>query len=114
MQHTVDKDRYTPMSYAAYTKAYDEASALMAQMFDSDGNPTEANKPDKQQTLEALAEKLEAAWKNLDERVSYNGKDGETRVKLMASALEELNRRFSAPARWTAIRRKALRPCRAR
>lgn len=97
MQHTVDKDRYTPMSYAAYTKAYDEASALMAQMFDSDGNPTEANKPDKQQTLEALAEKLEAAWKNLDERVSYNGKDGETRVKLMASALEELNRRFSAP-----------------
>lgn len=97
MQHTVDKDRYTPMSYAAYTKAYDEASVLMAQMFDSDGNPTEANKPDKQQTLEALAEKLEAAWKNLDERVSYNGKDGETRVKLMASALEELNRRFSAP-----------------
>lgn len=97
MQHTVDKNRYTPMSYAAYTKAYDEASALMAQMFDSDGNPTEANKPDKQQTLEALAEKLEAAWKNLDERVSYNGKDGETRVKLMASALEELNRRFSAP-----------------
>ena len=70
MQHTVDKDRYTPMSYAAFTKAYDEASALMASMFDSDGNPTEANKPDKQQTLEALAEKLEAAWKDLDERVS--------------------------------------------
>ena len=90
MQHTVDKDRYTPMSYAAFTKAYDEASALMASMFDSDGNPTEANKPDKQQTLEALAEKLEAAWKDLDERVSYNGTDGEKQATLTVSAIRYL------------------------
>lgn len=90
MQHTVSKDRYTPVSYAAFTKAYDEASTLMAPMFDEKGKPTEANKSDKQETLKALAGKLEAAWKDLDERVSYNGTSGEKQATLTVGAIRYL------------------------
>ena len=92
MQHTVSKDRYTPVSYAAFTKAYDEASALMASMFDEKGNPTDANTSanGKQETLEALAKKLEAAWKDLDERVSYNGTSGEKQATLTVGAIRYL------------------------
>lgn len=93
------KDDYTPRTWAAYAEVRDRAEAMMASMFDGEGNPTDANTSanGKQDELEALAAELTSKREALDLRVSKYGKDGETRVKLMASALEELNRRFSAP-----------------
>ena len=91
-----EKDDYTPRSWAAYSEAKDAAIALMDTMF-ADGEPTQANKATANDTISAAAESLRNKQKALDLRVSKYGKDGETRVKLMASALEELNRRFSAP-----------------
>ena len=91
-----EKDDYTPRSWAAYSEAKDAAIALMGTMF-ADGKPTQANKATANDTISAAAESLRNKQKALDLRVSKYGKDGETRVKLMASALEELNRRFSAP-----------------
>ena len=91
-----EKDDYTPRSWAAYSEAKDAAIALMGTMF-ADGEPTQANKATANDTISAAAESLRNKQKALDLRVSKYGKDGETRVKLMASALEELNRRFSAP-----------------
>ncbi len=93
------KDDYTPRTWAAYAEVRDRAEAMMAGMFDDKGNPTDANTSanGKQDELEALAAELTSKREALDLRVSKYGKDGETRVKLMASALEELNRRFSAP-----------------
>lgn len=94
-----EKDDYTPRTWAAYAEVRDRAEAMMASMFDGEGNPTDANTSanGKQDELEALAAELTSKREALDLRVSKYGKDGETRVKLMASALEELNRRFSAP-----------------
>lgn len=93
------KDDYTPRTWAAYAEVRDRAEAMMASMFDDKGNPTDANTSanGKQDELVALAVELTSKREALDLRVSKYGKDGETRVKLMASALEELNRRFSAP-----------------
>lgn len=93
------KDDYTPRTWAAYAEVRDRAEAMMASMFDGEGNPTDANTSanGKQDELVALAVELTSKREALDLRVSKYGKDGETRVKLMASALEELNRRFSAP-----------------
>ena len=93
------KDDYTPRTWAAYAEVRDRAEAMMASMFDDKGNPTDANTSanGKQDELESLSAELTSKRESLDLRVSKYGKDGETRVKLMASALEELNRRFSAP-----------------
>lgn len=91
-----EKDDYTPRSWAAYSEAKDAATALMDTMF-ADGKPTQANNASANDTINAAAKRLRDAQAALDLRVSKYGKDGETRVKLMASALEELNRRFSAP-----------------
>ena len=93
------KDDYTPRTWAAYVEVRDRAEAMMASMFDDKGNPTDANTSanGKQDELESLSAELTSKRESLDLRVSKYGKDGETRVKLMASALEELNRRFSAP-----------------
>lgn len=91
-----EKDDYTPRSWAAYSEAKDAAIALMGTMF-ADGEPTQANKVSANDTINAAAKRLRDAQAALDLRMSKYGKDGETRVKLMASALEELNRRFSAP-----------------
>lgn len=87
------KDDYTPRTWAAYAEVRDRAEAMMASMFDGEGNPTDANTSanGKQDELEALAAELTSKREALDLRVSKYGKDGETRVKLMASALEELN-----------------------
>lgn len=91
-----EKDDYTPRSWAAYSEAKDAAIALMDTMF-ADGKPTQANNASANDTINAAAKRLRDAQAALDLRVSKYGTDGETRVKLMASALEELNRRFSAP-----------------
>lgn len=91
-----EKDDYTPRSWAAYSEAKDAAIALMGTMF-ADGKPTPENKASANDTINAAAKRLRDTQAALDLRVSKYGKDGETRVKLMASALEELNRRFSAP-----------------
>ena len=91
-----EKDDYTPRSWAASSEAKDAAIALMGTMF-ADGKPTPENKASANDTINAAAKRLRDAQAALDLRMNKYGKDGETRVKLMASALEELNRRFSAP-----------------
>ena len=86
-----DKDSYTPKTWAAYSSLRSEAEAMMASMFDKDGNPTEANSSDKQQALEDLAARLAAARKALDERVGAVGKE---QASFVLAAIDDLVSRF--------------------
>lgn len=89
--NTPSKDDYTPKSWAAYSSLRSEAEAMMASMFDKDGNPTEANSSDKQQALEDLAARLAAARKALDERVGAVGKE---QASFVLAAIDDLVSRF--------------------
>ena len=59
---------YTAKSWAAYKPVRDKAEALMATMFDAEGNPTNANKAAAQESIENLAAELTAARKALDQK----------------------------------------------
>lgn len=89
--NTPSKDDYTPKTWAAYSSLRSEAEAMMASMFDKDGNPTEANSSDKQQALEDLAARLAAARKALDERAGAVGKE---QASFVLAAIDDLVSRF--------------------
>ena len=57
---------FSAKSWAAYKPVRDKAEALMATMFDAEGNPTDANTKDKNDEIETLAAELKAARKKLD------------------------------------------------
>ncbi len=59
-------DRYSPKSWRAYKTVREKAEALMASMFDADGNPTAANTKDKNDEIETLTKELKAAREKLD------------------------------------------------
>ena len=65
---------YTAKSWAAYKAVRDKAEALMATMFDAEGNPTDANKAAAQESIEKLAAELETSRKALDENASSDAK----------------------------------------
>ena len=60
------EDTYTAKSWAVYQAARDKAEALMATMFDAEGNPTDDNKAAAQESIEAMAAELKAAREKLD------------------------------------------------
>ena len=59
-------NRFTAKSWAAYKTVREKAEALMASMFDADGNPTAANTKDKNTEIEAMAKELKVASERLD------------------------------------------------
>ena len=89
--NTPSKDDYTPKSWAAYSSLRSEAEAMMASMFDKDGNPTEANSSDQQPALEKLAGDLKTARGNLDER---KGEYGKSKAEFYHAAIEYLAGKF--------------------
>ena len=74
LQNAPSAENYTAKSWATYQTARDKAEALMATMFDAEGNPTDANKAAAQESIEKLAAELETSRKALDENASSDAK----------------------------------------
>ena len=75
LQHENDESSYTAKSWAVYKPVLDKGKALMATMFDADGNPTDDNKATAQESIETMAAELKAAREKLDTNESSDGKD---------------------------------------
>ena len=60
---------YTSKSWTAYKTVREKAEALMASMFDAEGNPTDDNKAAAQESIEKLAAELTAAREALARRM---------------------------------------------
>lgn len=86
-----EQDAYTAKSWAAYQTARDKAEALMATMFDADGNPTDDNKAAANESIEKLAAELTAARKALDEKASDGSK---TIASLNLEAIRYLAKKY--------------------
>ena len=82
---------YTAKSWAIYKPVLDKAEALMATMFDAEGNPTDANKAAAQESIEKLAAELTAARKALDEKASDGSK---TIASLNLEAIRYLAKKY--------------------
>ena len=65
---------YTVKSWAAYQPVRDKAEALMATMFDAEGNPTDDNKAAANESIEKMAAELKAASQKLDKNASSDAK----------------------------------------
>lgn len=85
---------YTAKSWAIYKPVRDKAEALMATMFDAEGNPTDANKAAAQESIETMAAELETAYKALDPRIGSGNTDSLTRVKLNMEAIQYLVKKY--------------------
>ena len=85
---------YTAKSWAIYKPVLDKAEALMATMFDAEGNPTDANKAAAQESIEKLAAELETSRKALDPRIGSGNTDSLTRVKLNMEAIQYLVKKY--------------------
>ena len=82
---------YTAKSWAIYKPVLDKAEALMATMFDAEGNPTDANKAAAQESIETMAAELKAAREALDEKA---GDDTKTIAKLELEAIRYLAKKY--------------------
>ena len=85
---------YTAKSWAIYKPVLDKAEALMATMFDAEGNPTDDNKAAAQESIETMAAELETARKALDPRIGSGDTDSLTRVKLNMEAIQYLVKKY--------------------
>lgn len=74
LQNAPSAENYTAKSWATYQTVRDKAEALMATMFDAEGNPTDANKAAAQESIEKLAAELETSRKALDANASSGAK----------------------------------------
>ena len=104
---------YTAKSWAIYKPVLDKAEALMAEMFDAEGNPTDDNnKAAANASIETMAAELETARKALDEK---GGTAGKTIAKLEIEAIRYLAKLYDPDALtgYTAESVEALRQARA-
>ena len=85
---------YTAKSWATYKPVLDKAEALMATMFDAEGNPTDDNKAAAQESIETMAAELETAREALDPRIGSGNTDSLTRVKLNMEAIQYLVKKY--------------------
>ena len=85
---------YTAKSWAIYKPVLDKAEALMATMFDAEGNPTDDNKAAAQESIETMAAELETARNALDPRISSDNTGSLTRVKLNMEAIQYLVKKY--------------------
>ena len=74
LQSTPNAEDYTAKSWAAYKTVRDKAEALMAAMFDAEGNPTNDNKAAANESIEPLAAELETARKALNPKATDGNK----------------------------------------
>ena len=91
LQNAPSAENYTVKSWAAYKTARDKAEALMATMFDAEGNPTDDNKATANESIEKLAAELTAARKALDEKASDGNK---TIASLNLEAIRYLAKKY--------------------
>ena len=91
LQYDANAENYTAKSWAAYQEARDKAEALMATMFDAEGNPTDDNKVAANESIEKLAAELTAARKALDEKASDGSK---TIASLNLEAIRYLAKKY--------------------
>ena len=105
-------DTYTAKSWAAYQAARDKAEALMATMFDAEGNPTDDNKAAANETIETMAAELETARKALEQKA---GDGTKTIAKLDLEAIRYLAKKYDQDTLtgYTAESVEALRQARA-
>ena len=103
---------YTAKSWAIYKPVLDKAEALMATMFDAEGNPTDDNKAAAQESIETMAAELKAAREALDEKA---GDDTKTIAKLELEAIRYLAKKYDQDTLtgYTAESVEALRQARA-
>ena len=85
---------YTAKSWAIYKPVLYKAEALMATMFDAEGNPTDDNNAAAQESIEKLAAELETSRKALDPRIGSGDTDSLTRVKLNMEAIQYLVKKY--------------------
>ena len=75
LQNAPSAENYTVKSWAAYKTVRDKAEALMATMFDADGNPTDdSNKAAANESIETMAAELETARKALNPKATDGNK----------------------------------------
>ena len=65
---------YTAKSWAVYKPVHAKAEALMATLFDAEGNPTDVNKAAANESIETMAAELKAAREKLDANASNDAK----------------------------------------
>ena len=83
---------YSTKSWAAYKPVRDKAEALMATMFDAEGNPNPINNTnDKNTEIETLAAELKAASKKLDAK---GGSGTQAIAKLELEAIQYLTKKY--------------------
>lgn len=92
LQNAPSAENYTAKSWVTYQTARDKAEALMATMFDADGNPTDANKAAAQESIEKLAAELKSASKALDENASSGKK---TNVQYIIKEIQRYYDRYA-------------------
>lgn len=113
LQKSLTMEDYTAKTWAAYQTARDKAEALMAAMFDAEGNPTDDNnKATANESIETMAAELETARKALDEK---GGTAGKTIAKLEIEAIRYLAKQYEPDTLtgYTAESVEALRQARA-
>ena len=85
---------YTAKSWAIYKPVRDKAEALMATMFNAEGNPIDDNKATANKSIETMAAELETARKALNPRIGSGNTDSLTRVKLNMEAIQYLVKKY--------------------
>ena len=81
---------YTPTTWAAFSKAKDEADVLMDSMFEA-GEPTNVNKPSANKEIQEKAANLRSAMAALDPRI---GKNSLAQAELVHDGIEYLAEKF--------------------
>ena len=74
LQKTFTAETYTVKSWTAYKEVRDKAEALMATMFNAEGNPADDNKAAAQKSIETLAAEVETARKALNPKATDGNK----------------------------------------
>ena len=101
----------TAKSWAAYKAVRDKAEALMATMFDAEGNPTGDNKAAANESIQTMAAELETARKALASKASD---ESQSIAKLEIEAIRYLAKQYDPDALtgYTAESIQALRDAR--
>ena len=91
LQNNPSAENFTTKSWALYKAARDKAEALMAAMFDTEGNPSDDNKAEKQPEIDALTKELTAARNALARLMDSNAA---TSVKLHLEAIRYMAKQY--------------------
>ena len=78
------KSEASPKSWSLYEAVLKKAEALMAELYDADGNPTKANTASRQGELDALEAELTEAVKLLDRRYDKVNENADVKANVTA------------------------------